>query len=99
MENFAMKHMQQPSMGGFSEFNERSVQPIKTERSSIDMKHSLLQLDALLELGFSWDEAQKLLCMREQLYDNPEMRQRLAGDARLLFARWLYEHGELQENQ
>lgn len=93
-----MKHMQQSSSGGFSEFNDRPTTPhVETELSTFDTTYSLLQIDALLELGFSWEEAQKLLCLREHLYDLPEMRQRLADDARLLFARWLFEHGELHD--
>ncbi len=56
-----------------------------------------MQLDYLMESGFEWGEAVKLLCMREHLYENSEVRQRMADDLRTHFVRWLYEHGEISE--
>lgn len=89
----------EPPMGGFSESNERRVQPrqaeVQAERSEIDEEQMLL--DYLIELGFVLEEAQKLVDMHEHLCDNAEMRQRMAEDYRMHFARWLYEQGEIQE--
>jgi hypothetical protein len=56
-------------------------------------------MDYLMDQGFIWEEAAKLLNMRENIYSNLEMRQRIADDSRMLFVRWLYEQGELDENQ
>ncbi len=55
------------------------------------------QLDELLEMGFRWEEAVRLLYLHTHLYDNAEMRQRLMADYRIHFARWLYERGTVNE--
>ena len=54
-------------------------------------------IDYLIEMGFAWEEAVKLLNLREHLSENAEMHQRLADDHRMQFARWLYEQGEITE--
>ncbi len=81
---------------------ERSEQPSR----HIDRKHytpgtpaEQALLDYLLDIGFQWDEALTLLSLREHLYENAEMRQRMAEDYRMQFARWLYEHGLVGEEE
>lgn len=95
-----MSSRTQPPSGGFSEHNERSTQP--SQRTDIDIPgpqvdNEQLLLDYLLERGFGWEEAEKLLALRDHLYDNDEMRQRMADDYRVHFARWLLEQGEISE--
>jgi len=97
-----MKNMSQPFMGGFPEQNERTDRIPTTgdrsrEASAIGTIEDQILLDYLIEMGFVWEEAVKLLNLREHLYENAEMRQRLADDSRMLFARWLYEQGEMSE--
>ena len=87
----------QPSMGGFSEFNERVVQHAEIAGSVVGVSEEQLLLDYLVEMGFVWEEATKLLHLRDHLYENTEMRQRMAEDHRMLFARWLFEQGEITE--
>jgi hypothetical protein len=72
----------------------------KSPTRKIDTKHytpgnstEQLMLDYLLESGFQWDEAVILLNMREHIYENAEMRQRLSEDYRMHFAKWLYDQG------
>jgi hypothetical protein len=72
--------------------------------TTVDKKLTMIEMEAeqelikhLLEMGFTWDEVMSLLVLREHLYEGAEMRQRMANDHRMHFARWLYEHGELQE--
>jgi hypothetical protein len=52
-------------------------------------------LDALFDQGFTWDQGLRLLALRHHLFDIPEMRERIAADPHLHFARWLYAHGHL----
>ncbi len=92
-----MKDAPQPFMGGFPEHNERTVQHAEKEAIRDGMTTEQLLMNSLLEAGFAWEEAVKLLHLRESLYDNAEMRQRMAEDYRMHFARWLYEQGELRE--
>ena len=91
-----MKNRQTPGGGSF-EHNERLLQHIQTGQYSDHVQEEQIQLDHLMETGFEWEEAVKLLRMREQLYENSEVRQRMADDLRTHFARWLYEHGEISE--
>jgi hypothetical protein len=56
-----------------------------------------VQLRGLIAAGFEWREAIKLLDLHEHLYENAELRQRVADDCRMQFVRWLYEHGEISE--
>jgi hypothetical protein len=87
----------QPSMGGFSEYNERALQDAEIAASTVGVSEEQMLLDYLIEMGFVWEEAAKLLNLRDHLYENAEMRQRMAEDHRMLFARWLYEQGEITE--
>ncbi len=92
-----MKNTSQPSMGGFYEHNERIVQHPGVEALSDELYRERMLLDRLIRMGFLWEEAARLLDLRDHLYENTEMRQRQAEDSRLLFARWLYEQGEITE--
>jgi hypothetical protein len=92
-----MKHVSQSPYGDFPEYNDHTASQVEIARPITETPQNLRQLDALLETGFSWDEAKKLLELREHIYENSEMRQRLTSDSRLQFARWLYLHGELHE--
>lgn len=95
-----MKNKSHPSMGGMSEQNEcsgRNGQHVEVEGAGIGTTEEQMLLDYLVELGFAWEEAVKLIHLREHLYENPEMRQRIADDCRTQFARWLYEQGEIRE--
>ncbi len=80
----------QPSMGGFSEYNERALQDAEIAASTVGVSEEQMLLDYLIEMGF-------VLNLRDHLYENAEMRQRMAEDHRMLFARWLYEQGEITE--
>lgn len=54
-------------------------------------------LDALFDAGFTWEEGLRLLAMRDHYYELPEVRERIAQDPHLNFARWLVAHGVLSE--
>ncbi|GHO44798.1 hypothetical protein [Ktedonospora formicarum] len=96
-----MSNLHDPSMGG--SFFEQPHDGLKQspsmdpEVSAKEIAREQVLLHALLEQGFLWDEAIKLIRMREHLYENTEMRQRMAEDCHIQFARWLYEQGELNE--
>ena len=91
-EETNMKNQQQPS-----EFNERSVQRVEIGSAATGTTREQMQLDYLIETGFVWEEAVRLLHLRTHLYENAEVRQRQADDYRMQFARWLYEQGEITE--
>ena len=93
-----MKKDKQPSIGEFSEYDEYSAQHIEADCSADSMAREQMWLDDLVDSGFIWIEAIKLVNMRAHLYENLEVRQRMANDSRMQFARWLYEHGEMSEN-
>jgi glutathionylspermidine synthase len=93
-----MKHIGQSSMGGFSDYNEYSIQNAAKMHAWPDIAEQNVSLDTLVEQGFAREEAERLLLLREHLYENPEILQRMAEDNRLLFARWLYEQGEMYED-
>jgi len=83
---------------GFSEHNERMTQHVHIEETlAAGIAAEQVALDHLMETGFDWEEAAKLLNLRDHLYENAEMRQRMDNDPRLQFMRWLYEQGELNE--
>ena len=94
-----MKNRSQSSMGGFSEYNERIAQSTEIEGSTPKPSEEQMFLDYLIEMGFAWKEATRLLELREHLHENAEMRQRMADDYRMHFARWLYEQGEIREGE
>lgn len=56
------------------------------------------QVDILMERGFLWEEAVQLVQLREHVYENAEVRQRLEEDAHIQFARWLYEQRAINED-
>ena len=88
-----MKNTPQPS-----EYNERRIQHAEAMNEVASASEAQLLLDYLIDNGFSWEEAIKLVHMREHIHDNSEVRQRMADDAYMQFARWLYEQGEFNEN-
>ena len=88
-----MKNHPQPS-----EFNERRIQQAETMNEAVSAHEAQILLDYLIDNGFAWEEAIRLVHMREHIHDNSEVRQRMADDAHMQFARWLYAQGELNEN-
>ncbi len=107
-----MKPTPPPASGGYPEHNERPEKAEQAEgrsrssevrQATYDTPHSDMeqeqQLDALLDAGFAWEEAVTLLNLREHLYENAEMRQRMMDNPRLNFARWLYLNGEMNEGE
>ena len=80
------------------ESHESSVSRLTTEPYSIASREEQHMLDYLLNAGFQGEEAMHLVHLREHLYDNSEMQQRMAEDSHMLFARWLYEQGEINES-
>lgn len=93
-----MKRYQQQS-GGSSDYNEPTVREIEFHTISSEESKEVQLLDMLMDTGFDWEEAIQLINLREHLYENMEMRQRVADDSRMHFARWLYENGELGEHE
>ncbi len=93
-----MSNQQQPSMGGFPEHHEPAIQPAEVDYAIFDGAQGQTHLASLMETGFMWEEAVKLMHMRENLYENAEMHQRMEEDYRMHFARWLLEHGEISES-
>lgn len=87
-----MKNSPQPS-----EQNELRTLNAQIKSPVENKSEEQMLLDYLIDAGFMLDEALQLLDLREHLYTNTEMQQRLADDARMQFARWLYEQGELNE--
>ncbi len=65
------------------------------ERTRLEQR----QVETLMERGFFWEEAIKLVQLHEHLYENEEMRQRLAEDEYMQFARWLYEQGVINDGE
>jgi hypothetical protein len=88
-----MKNHPQPS-----EYNERRIQHAEAMNEAASASEAQLLLDYLIDNGFAWEEAIKLVHMREHIHDNSEVRQRMADDAHMQFVRWLYAQGELNEN-
>ena len=80
------------------EYNERRIQHAEAINPAGSTSEEQLLLDYLIDNGFAWEEAVKLVQMREHIYNNDEVRQRMADDAHMQFARWLYEQGEYHEN-
>jgi len=58
----------------------------------------LPMLETLLEQDFTVEEAANLIHLREQVYEIPEMVDRLASNAALGFARWRYQQGLLSDH-
>ncbi len=93
-----MKNSSQPARGSYYEHNERVVQHPGLETHDDELDRESRLIEQLLTMGFLWEEAVQLLALRANLYENAEMLQRQAEDRRMLFARWLYEQGEITEN-
>jgi len=84
-------------LDGFSEKCEKMAYPVETQHYKAGSVKEQAMLDQLLATGFQWDEATTLLAMRENLCENPEMRQRMLDDHRMHFVKWLHEHGIIGE--
>ncbi len=95
-----MENMQTTSFNGHSEYNERReklAHPFEAKHYTPSSSGDQAMLDYLMNAGFVWEEAVMLLYLREHLYENSEMRQRLTDDLRMHFARWLYTNGEMND--
>jgi hypothetical protein len=90
-----MKSAQPPSLNRLPE--QDGPVPITTGSADTQTQEEQGYLHALMASGFAWDEATQLLALREHLYENAEMRQRMAEDSRMHFVRWLYQQGEITE--
>lgn len=88
-------NMNTPFPGGFAEHYEPSVERAEQEQAMTGVMQEQMMLDYLLDMGFTWEESMRLANVREHLYEGSEMRERLAHDYRMEFARWLVEHGEI----
>jgi hypothetical protein len=95
-----MKRNKQPSEYSWQspEYNERGkyigLSDLQ-ERTRLEQE----QVESLMERGFFWEEAVKLVQMHEHIYENVEVRQRMAEDDYMQFARWLYEQGAINEGE
>lgn len=94
-----MKHIGPSPMEGFFEYNEHSIQNAAKMYAQPDITEHDASIDMLVKRGFAREEAERLLYLQEHLYENPEITQRMAEDNHLLFARWLYEQGEIYEDR
>lgn len=93
-----MENPRFPFIGGSSDYNERfSRSPETSISSEYSLQEQQQALDTLMNTGFYWEEAVHLINLREHLYENSEMRQRVSDDLRMHFVRWLYEQGEINE--
>ena len=93
-----MENPQFPFIGGSSDYHERFLRSTEASISPTQSSEEQQQaLDTLITTGFYWEEAVQLMHLREHLYENSEMRQRVADDLRMHFVRWLYEQGEINE--
>ena len=52
-------------------------------------------LERLLSMGFSDDEAERLIHMKDTVSEQPEYREIVAESRRLDFVRWLIEHDRI----
>jgi hypothetical protein len=94
-----MGHFQPPSMDNGEEPYEQLSYPSPAELPLVNATTEQQKLDFLLQRGFRWEEAVKLLRFQGILYENSEMRQRINDDPRMQFARWLYEQGEMSDGK
>lgn len=95
-----MENTQATSSNNHSEYNERQeklAHPLEVKHHAPSSSGEQVRLDYLMNIGFAWEEAVMLLHLREHLYENIEMRQRMTDDLRMHFARWLYANGEMDE--
>ena len=94
-----MENMQ-ISPNSHSEYNERQGElapPLEAQQYTPSSDRDQVMLEYLINTGFLWEEAKMLLHLREHLYENAEMCQRITDDLRMHFARWLYINGEMDE--
>lgn len=94
-----MENMQ-ISPNSHSEYNERQEElahPLEAKQHTPSPNGDQVMLEYLTNAGFLWEEAMMLLHLREHLYENAEMRQRITDDLRMHFVRWLYTNGEMDE--
>ena len=75
-----MKNSPQPS-----EQNELRILNAQIKSQVENKSEEQMLLDYLIDAGFMLNEALQLLDLREHLYTNTEMQQRLADDARMQF--------------
>ena len=97
-----MRNVQSSSAGGYPEFSEKrekSTHQFEARHYKPGIESDQIMIDDLIDRGFVWEEAAALLDMREHLYENVEMHQRMAEDYRMQFVQWLYEHGEISDFQ
>lgn len=95
-----MENTQTTSSNGYPEYNERQeklAHLLEAKHYAPSSSGDQITLDYLISTGFVWEEAVMLLYLREHLYENAEMRQRMTDDLRIHFARWLYTNGEMTE--
>jgi len=93
-----MQNPHQSSPGGQAEPNNQLAHLLETTLFPTELAENQQLIERLLDTGFDWEEASKLIYLREHLYENKEIRQRVAEDSRMHFVRWLYEHGEIGED-
>jgi hypothetical protein len=94
-----MKNTQVSSSGHFdhNEQQDKLAHALETKHYAPSSSGDQVMLDSLINAGFVWEEAVMLLHLREHLYENAEMHQRMTDDLRMHFARWLYANGEMDE--
>ncbi len=91
-----MENWQFPFMESSADYNyPRQSSEARVASLSPASEHEQLRL--LMDTGFYWEEAVQLIRLREHLYENNEMRERISDDLRMHFVRWLYEQGEINE--
>ena len=88
-----MRHNKQPS-----EYND-SGKYVELDDCHARTRQEQQQVEDLMEQGFFWEEAIKLVQLHEHLYENAEMRQRMENDEYMQFARWHYEQGAINEGE
>ena len=93
-----MRNIQSSSAGGYPEFSEKPTPHFEAKQYKPTTESDQITIDYLIDTGFTWEEAITLLNMREHLYENVEMHQRMADDNRIQFVQWLYTHGEISDN-
>jgi hypothetical protein len=86
------------SSDGFYEAPKHVTHRTEAKRYTSGSATEQLMLDYLLDNGFQWDEAVTLMNLREHLYENAEMRQRVTEDYRMHFVKWLFEHGLVSDS-
>ena len=69
-------------MSGHGEQNRQLAQHLETVLFPAELSGEQHLLMDLLDSGFEWEEAIKLLRLRDHLYENAEMRQRIADASR-----------------